>query len=380
MFDNVIKFIRDIYATNERIPLHVPRFIGNEAKYLNDCIASTFVSSVGPYVDTFERLCAEYTKAKRAVVVVNGTEALHLALILAGVKPLQEVITQPLTFIATVNAIAYTGASPLFIDVDKETMGLSPSKMESFLFENAEIRDDGFTYNKKTGNKIAACIPMHTLGHPVKMKELQQLCASYNILLIEDAAESIGSKYGTKHTGIMGKMGVLSFNGNKIITTGGGGMLLTNDEELGNRAKHLSTQAKLPHAWEFVHDAVGYNFRMPNINAALGCAQIEKLDFFIERKRWLAHQYKEFFNKTGIAFFNEPEGCTSNFWLNAIVLSNFEERDAFLRKTNIQNIMTRPLWELMVDLPMYKHCQRDDAVSARWLQERVVNIPSSVPL
>jgi perosamine synthetase len=380
MYNQTIKFIRDLYSTNDRIPLHAPAFIGNEKKYLEDCIDSTFVSSVGQYVDNFERQCADYIKVKKAVVVVNGTEALHLAFILAKIEPGDEIITQPLTFIATVNAIAYTGAIPLFVDVDKETMGLSPSKMEAFLLECAEIRNDGYTYNKITGHKISACVPMHTLGHPAKLSELKRICDIYNIILIEDAAESIGSRYQGHHTGSIGKMGILSFNGNKIITTGGGGMLVTNDEELGNKAKHLSTQAKLPHPWEFVHDSIGYNFRMPNINAALGCAQLEKLDYFIDNKRNLAHRYRDFFKSVGIEFFTEPSGCISNYWLNAIILNDVKERDIFLKTTNEQGVMTRPLWCLMVDLPMFKHTQKSDVSNARWLQERVVNIPSSVTL
>ena len=377
MFKAVVDYIRDIYSTREFIPLHVPRFIGNEKKYLENCIDSTFVSSVGKYVEDFEQAVAKYIGVKKAIVIVNGTEALHLSLLLSGVNIGDEVITQPLTFIATANAISYTGANPVFLDVDIDTMGLSPVLMENFLSENAEIRGDGFTYNKNTGKKISACVPMHTFGHPVKLNALVSLCKKYNIALIEDAAESLGSKYDGKHTGTFGDLGILSFNGNKIITTGGGGMILTNDENIGMRAKHLSTQAKIPHQWEFNHDSIGYNFRMPNINAALGCAQLEKLDFFIEKKRWLASQYNEFFTSYGMQFFKEPLNCSSNYWLNAIICLDSKERDEFLKYTNDNNVMTRPIWKLMTELPMFQNCERGNLSNAQWFADRVVNLPSS---
>lgn len=380
MYNKIVQFIRDIYSTNEFIPLHAPRFIGNEKKNLEECIDSTFVSSVGKFVDEFEVLVAKYCGAKKAIVIVNGTEALHLSLLLSGVKRGDEIITQPLTFIATANAISYAGGEPIFIDVDKETMGLSPSKMEQFLIENSEMRDDGYTYNKTTGKRIAACVPMHTFGHPVKIIELSSLCKKFNIELIEDAAESLGSKCNGQHTGTFGKIGILSFNGNKIITTGGGGMILTNDEEIGKTAKHLSTQAKISHPWEFEHDSIGYNYRMPNINAALGCAQMEKLDFFIEKKRWLADQYFEFFNSLGIKFFLEPDHCHSNYWLNAIICNDLQERVEFLKFTNENKVMTRPIWKLMTELPMFHNCLKGDLSNAYWLADRVVNIPSSVVL
>ena len=380
MYNKIVQYIRDIYSTNEFIPLHAPRFIGNEKKNLEECIDSTFVSSVGKFVDEFEVLVAKYCGAKKAVVIVNGTEALHLSLLLSGVKRGDEIITQPLTFIATANAISYAGAEPVFIDVDKETMGLSPSKMEQFLIENSEVRDDGYTYNKTTGKMISACVPMHTFGHPVKIIELSALCEKFNIALIEDAAESLGSKYNGQHTGTFGKIGIVSFNGNKIITTGGGGMILTNDEEIGKTAKHLSTQAKISHPWEFEHDNIGYNYRMPNINAAIGCAQMEKLDFFIKKKRWLAGQYFEFFNSLGIQFFLEPGHCHSNYWLNAIICNNLKEREEFLKFTNDNKVMTRPIWKLMTELPMFHNCPKGDLSNAYWLADRVVNIPSSVVL
>lgn len=378
MYSKIVRFIRDIYKTEEFIPLHEPRFIGNEKKYLNECVDSTFVSSVGKFVDKFEQLTASYTGAKSAVVCANGTDALHIALLLSGVKQGDEVITQPLTFIATVNAISYTGAHPVFVDVDKETMGLSPSKMKDFLEEFGDIRNDGFCYNKKTGRRIAACVPMHTFGHPVKLDELVTLCSKYNIQLVEDAAESMGSKYKGKHTGIFGKIGTLIFNGNKTITTGGGGMLLTNDEKLGKLAKHLTTQAKVPHPWEFVHDQIGYNYRMPNLNAALGCAQIESLDFFIKQKRLLANTYNDFFKKEGIIFFTEPENCESNYWLNVIILNDIRDRDSFLKYSNEKKVMTRPVWQLMNRLVMFNQCQKGNLDNAEWFADRVVNIPSSV--
>lgn len=380
MYNRIVKYIREIYSTNEFIPLHAPKFIGNEKKYLESCIDSTYVSSVGEYVDKFERLIAEYTGAKKAIVIVNGTEALHLSLLLVGVNRGDEVITQPLTFIATANAISYVGANIVFVDVDQETMGLSPRKIDDFLSENSEIRDDGFTYNKISGNKISACIPMHTFGHPVQLAELLKVCKKYNIQLIEDAAESLGSTFNNKHTGTFGSIGTLSFNGNKILTTGGGGMIITNDEELGAKAKHLSTQAKVPHPWEFYHDYIGYNYRMPNINAALGCAQVENLDLFVEKKRWLAEQYSLFFEKIGMHFFKEPANCKSNYWLNAIICENLEQRDSLLKFTNENKVMTRPIWRLMNELPMFQNCIKSDLTNSKWFADRVINIPSSVVL
>jgi perosamine synthetase len=378
MYNDIIRFIQGIYKTEDFIPLHKPCFIGNEKKYLEECIDSTFVSSVGKFVNKFEETTAVYTGAKKAIVCVNGTEALHTALILTNVKQGDEVITQPLTFIATVNPIFYIGAKPVFIDVDLETMGMSPQSLSAFLNKYGEIRNDGFCYNKNTNNKISACVPMHTLGHHCKIEEIAAICIKYNIALIEDAAESIGSKYKGKHAGRFGKFGVLSYNGNKTITTGGGGMLLTNDEKLGNLAKHLTTQAKIPHRWEFDHDQIGYNYRMPNLNAAMGVAQMENIDYFISQKRKLALAYKSFFEKKGIRFFTEPKDAFSNYWLNAIILNDRNERDAFLEYSNNNKVMTRPVWRLMNKLPMFKDCLTFDIKNAEWLEERVVNIPSSV--
>lgn len=380
MYNNVIDFIRQTFQQPEGIvPLHAPCFIGNEKKYLNECIDSTFVSSVGKFVDRFEEMVAEYTGAKKAVVCVNGTNALHLAMLLAGVEQNDEVITQPLTFIATANAISYIGAHAVFLDVDLDTMGLSPVKVRDWLEKNAEIKN-GECFNRKTGRRIKACIPMHTFGHPVHLDELVKVCKDYCLDLLEDAAESIGSFYKGKHTGTFGKIGAISFNGNKTITTGGGGILLFMDEELGKYAKHITTQAKVPHRWEFVHDHIGYNYRMPNINAALGCAQMEHLQEFVDNKRDLAQKYAAYFKDSDISFFTEPAECVSNYWLNVVLLKDKKAREQFLEETNDAGVMTRPIWQLMNRLPMFKDCECGDLSNAEWLEARVVNIPSSVRL
>ncbi len=373
----LIDFIRSqFHEPEEFIPLHDPRFIGNEKKYLEECIDSNFVSSVGEFVGRFERMCADYAGTRYAVAAMNGTAALHVALQLSGVRRDDEVITQSLTFIATANAITYTGAKPFFLDVDRETMGLSPDSVARWLSDNAEMRGDS-AYNKKTGRRIAACVPMHTFGHPVKIDRLAEVLDSYGIPLIEDAAESLGSLFRGKHTGTFGRAGILSFNGNKIITTGGGGMILTDDEELAVKAKHMTTQAKIPHAWEYVHDMTGYNYRLTNINAALGCAQMETLDQFIALKRDLAFRYREFFRESEFTFFDEPEECRSNFWLNVIITKDRRQRDEVLEYTNSRGVMTRPIWELMNRLPMYRDCQTDGLENSVWLADRVVNLPSS---
>lgn len=377
MYNHFVQFEREIYKTNDFIPLHAPYFSGNEKKYLEECIDTTFVSSVGKFVDRFEEMVKIYTNSKRAVVCVNGTNALHLALLLVGVEREDEVITQALTFIATANAISYTGAYPVFIDVDKDTMGLSPDKLKNWLIKNTEMRY-GACYNKKTGRRVKACVPMHTFGHPVKIDQLTNICKEYNIELIEDAAESLGSFYKGQHTGTFGKIGILSFNGNKTITTGGGGMLLFQDEKLGDYAKHITTQAKVPHQWEFVHDNIGYNYRMPNINAALGCAQMENIEYILANKRRTAQMYENFCNKNEIHFVTEPKNCTSNYWLNAIILKDKQQREEFLEYTNSHKVMTRPIWKLMNKLEMFKGCQTDSLENTLWLEDRVVNIPSSV--
>jgi len=379
-YKKITDFIHELYQNDDIVSLHAPLFIGNEKKYLEECIDSTFVSSVGPFVDRFEKEIATYTGSKKTVVCVNGTNALHMAMMLVGVKRGDEVLTQALTFIATCNAISYIGASPVFIDVDKETLGLSPKSVKEWLFKNAEIRN-GECFNRNSGRRVKACVPMHTFGHPVKIEELVSICNEYHIELVEDAAESIGSLYKGQHTGTFGKVGAMSFNGNKTITTGGGGMLLFNDEELAKLAKHLTTQAKMPHRWEFKHDHIGYNYRMPNINAALGCAQLENLDRYIANKRETAEKYKEFFkNIPDITFFTEPEHCRSNYWLNVVILKDKQSQLEFLEYTNDHGVMTRPVWELMNRLPMFDHCEKDGLKNTHWFADRVVNIPSSVRL
>ena len=377
MFGEVISFIKDKFGTNDFIPLHVPVFAGNERAYVMDTLDSTFVSSVGAYVEQAEIMMAEICQTQRAVAVVNGTSGLQIAMQLAGVKLGDEVLTQALTFVATANAIQYIGAEAVFLDVDCDTMGLSAKAVAEFLEEFGEKRENG-TYNKKTGKKIAACIPMHTFGFPVHLDALMAICTEWNIPLIEDAAESLGSYYRGKHTGSFGQLGVISFNGNKIVTCGGGGMIVTQNEELGKLGKHLTTTAKVPHPYEYVHDQVGYNFRMPNLNAALICAQLEQLEAFLANKRVLANEYAVFFESQGIKFRTELEDTQANYWLMCVELENLEERNAFLKATNEAKTMTRPIWQLMYRLPMYKHCYRDAQKNAEFLEERIVNIPSSV--
>jgi aminotransferase in exopolysaccharide biosynthesis len=383
-FKEIIDFIRNLYQKPEGfIPLHAPVFNGNEKKYLEECIDTTFVSSVGKFVDRFEEMVEEFTGAKKAVVCVNGTNALHLAMLMLGVQKDDEVITQALTFIATCNAISYIGAHPVFVDVDLDTLGMSPVSLRTFLEENTFQQNNPTTQqqeciNKTSGRRIKACVPMHTFGHPCRIDELLNICKEYHIELIEDAAESMGSFYKGKHTGTYAKIGVLSFNGNKTITSGGGGMLLFQDEELGMYAKHLTTQAKVPHAWEFVHDQVGYNYRMPNINAALGCAQMEQLPKILENKRQIAQKYEAFFSISTTNLFREPKDSNSNYWLNVIILKNKEERDKFLKYSNENGVMCRPVWQLMNKLVMFKDCQCVDLSNSIWLEERVVNIPSSI--
>lgn len=376
MFEQVVNFIRGIYWNMEFVPLHEPRFIGNEKKYVAECIDSTFVSSVGEYVGRFESIVADYVGAKYAVATVNGTSALQAALVVAGVRRDEEVLTQVLTFVATANAITYTRAKSVFIDSDRDTFGMSPEKLDEFLQTSTFQKEDG-CYNRISGCKITACVPVHVFGHPVKIDLIKEICDRNRIMLIEDSAESLGSFYKGRHTGTFGALGVLSFNGNKIITTGGGGMIVTDDEALAKRAKHITTTARLPHKWAFVHDEVGYNYRMPNINAALGCAQMEELKRFIESKRELAEKYSEFFDKIGIKFFTEPEGAKSNYWLNTIILKDMTERDSFLEYSNSKGIMTRPVWTLMNRLEMYKDCQSTSLENSVWIEERAVNIPSS---
>lgn len=377
MFKPVIDYIREVYHTPEDfVPLHAPYFGGNEKKYLADTIDSTFVSSVGAYVNKFEEMMATITGAKYAVATTNGTVALQLSMVVAGVKNDEEVITQPLTFVATPNAISHCNATPVFVDVDRDTMGMSPDALEKFLNENAELKD-GSAYNKTSGKRIAACIPMHTFGFPARIDKIAEICEKWNIALIEDAAESLGSYYKGQHTGTFGKLGTFSFNGNKTVTCGGGGAIVTNDEALAKHAKHISTTAKVPHPWEFVHNEVGFNFRMPNLNAALACAQLEQLDTIIDNKRQTADLYRQFLADKPIGFVTEQPDTKANYWLNCVVLNNLQERNAFLEETNGSKVMTRPIWRLANKLEMFKHCQCGDLTNSEWLEDRIVNIPSS---
>ncbi|MCK4623387.1 MAG: LegC family aminotransferase [Desulfuromonadales bacterium] len=379
MFEQTFDFIRQQFDNQSPIPLHEPTFCGNEKQYLAECIDSTFVSSVGVFVDKFEQAVADFVGSQHAVAVVNGTQALFVALKSLGVDASCEVLTQSLTFVATANAIHYTGAAPVFLDVDPQTLGLSPVALKEFLQQHTELRD-GHRVNKTSGRTIAACLPMHTCGHPCQIEALQKICTENGIHLIEDAAESLGSYTAKKHTGTFGRMGIFSFNGNKVVTTGGGGMLVTDDDELAQKLRHLTTTAKVPHPWEFIHDQVGYNYRMPNINAALGLAQMEQLPLLLQKKRGLATSYREFFCGSEILYLNEPPGSQSNFWLNTILLPTEGQKEAFLEQANHQGIGARSLWRPMHLLEMYRHCQRDAQTSAEQIYRQAVNIPSSVRL
>ncbi len=377
MAKRIIDFVRDHYSTSGFIPLHAPAFVGSEKAYVQDTIDSTFVSSVGAYVDRFERDMEKFTGSAKAVATVNGTAALHVALRLVGVERDDLVITQPLTFVATCNAIHYAGAEPVFVDVDRDTMGLSPTAVAAWLEEHAILDDDGECRHKESGRRIKACLPMHTFGHPVRLDELIAVCQRWHLALVEDAAESLGSYYRGKHTGTFGDVGTLSFNGNKVITTGGGGMLLAS-EELGARAKHMTTTAKVPHQYEYVHDQLGFNYRLPNLNAALGCAQLEMLATFLAEKRLLAEAYKQLLKDSELAFFAESDFAQCNYWLNAVICEDRGARDRLLAETNGSGVMTRPIWQLMSRLPMYEKSLRGSLESAEWLEDRVVNLPSSV--
>ena len=379
MYKETIQFIRNQFKSEDYIPLHIPLFKGNEKRYLNECIDSTYVSSVGPFVDKFEDLMNQITKTNKTTAVVNGTAALQVGLRLVGVKENDEVITQALTFVATANAIAYNNAYPIFLDVDLDTMGLSPLAVNDFLDEFGELREDG-CYNKSTGRKISACLPMHTFGFPVHLDELIKVCKSWRIPIVEDAAESLGSEYKGKPTGSFGEVGAFSFNGNKIVTSGAGGAITTKNTVLGERAKFLTTTAKVPHSFEYVHNELGYNYRMPNVNAALACAQLEQLSGFLESKRNLAKEYQGFFKEKGMNFRTENKNTKANYWLMCVELENKKERDLFLEFTNSNNVMTRPIWKAMDFLPMYKNCQKDELLNTRFLESRIVNIPSSVIL
>jgi len=434
-YQHVIDFIRSLYPNRDIIPLHEPHFGGNEKKYLADCVDSTFVSSVGKFVDRFEEMIRDFTGAKYAIATVNGTAALHVALKLAGVEQGDLVITQPLTFIATCNAISYCGAKPVFVDIDRDTLGMSPESLEAWLAANTVIEDGGCYYlpridtnersrmntnraqeqgqksvveqnasnaennqhlsqtsnnplvsirdlslvNIRGKQKISACVPMHTFGHPCQIGRIVEICERYHIPVVEDSAESIGSYYKGQHTGTFGKLGILSFNGNKTITTGGGGMIITNDDELGPLAKYITTTAKKPHPWNFEHDMVGFNYRMPNVNAALGCAQMEKLKDIIENKRETAHAYRDYFSQVAeIEYIPEPSDTISNYWLNVILLKDLEEREAFLKQSNESKAMTRPAWILMNELEMFRESIKGELSVSNEIADRLVNIPSSV--
>jgi aminotransferase in exopolysaccharide biosynthesis len=378
LFSEFVDFVRKLFSTEDSIPLHAPRFESNEMKYVVEALKSTFVSSVGQHVNEFEQKIAEFTGAHYVVATNNGTAALHTALHLAGVQCGDEVITQPLTFVATCNAIRYCGAEPVFVDVERTTLGLSPEAISAFLDEHAEVRSDGLCWNRQSNRIIRAVVPVHNLGFPARAVAIGEVCARHNITLIEDAAESLGSFRDGIHTGRAGCMGTLSFNGNKIITTGGGGAVITDDETIADNAKHLTTTAKQPHPWLFLHDEVGFNYRLPNLNAALGCAQIERLQDYVERKRGLANSYQQWFADKEPELVLEPQGARSNYWLNAVLLKDREERDSFLKYTNERGVMTRPMWTPMHTLPMYQNCQRGDVTISENIESRLVNIPSSV--
>ena len=379
-FNGIVETIRRRFGQEGFIPLHAPYFGGKEREYLIECIDSTFVSSVGPFVDRFERDMCAITGAQFAIAAVNGTAALHMAMIVAGVERDDEVLSQALTFVATANAISYIGAKPVFLDVDKDTLGLSPQAVRQFLEKETFQNERNECINKRTGKRIKACVPMHTFGFPMKIHELLDLCNQYNIVLIEDAAESLGSFVGEQHTGTIGHIAAFSFNGNKTVTSGGGGAIVTNDETWAKRAKYLTTTAKVPHAWDFYHDEIGYNYRMPNINAALACAQLEQLPQILKNKRETASFYQEELTKQGVHVVTETPNTTANYWLNTIILNSKEERDAFLQFSNDKGVMTRPIWTLMNRLPAFQNSQTDSLENSIWLEERVVNIPSSVTL
>lgn len=376
-FSLVRNFIRELYPEMDPVLLHCPQFLGNEKKYLNECIDTKFVSYVSHFVSDMEGMIKKITGSSNAVALVSGTEALHMALICSGIKPDEEVITQALTFAATSSAIVNVGAVPVYVDVDRDTLGMSPTSLEKFLKDNVRL-ESGRCVNKSSGRTITACMPMHTFGHPCRIDEIKKLCDEYNLILIEDSAESLGSFYNGQHTGTFGKVGIFSFNGNKTITTGGGGMVITDDATIAERVRYLSTTAKQPSKWEFLHTEAGFNLRMPGINAAVGVAQLEYLDIILQNKRDTAKLYHDFFSSLNIPCVLEPANSKSNYWLNAIILNDRKERDVFLEDSNGHNIQTRPIWKLMYKLPPYEKFQRVDMTNSEWLEDRVVNIPSSV--
>ncbi|MEZ8470160.1 LegC family aminotransferase [Vibrio splendidus] len=373
---SIVEFVRDTYKTDEFIPLHAPTFNGNEKAYVMETIDSTFVSSVGKFVDDFERKVEAYTGTAKAVATVNGTAALHAALYMADVQRGDLVITQALTFVATCNALYHMGAEPIFVDVSPVSLGLCPKAVDAFLSEHAEITEAGCIH-KQTGKRIKAVVPMHTFGHPVELDELVVVCLKWNLVLVEDAAESLGSFYKGQHTGTMGDVSALSFNGNKIITTGGGGMVLCKTEELGARTKHVTTTAKVPHPYEFFHDEPGFNYRMPNLNAALGCAQMEVIEQYLKQKQQLAKCYENLFSRTDFQFVTEPDYAESNYWLNAIICPDKKSREEILAGTNSAGVMTRPIWQLMHRLPMFENAMRGDLTYSEFIEAHLINLPST---
>lgn len=373
---SIVEFVRDTYQTNDFIPLHAPTFNGNEKAYVMETIESTFVSSVGKFVDDFEHKIEAYTGTAKAVATVNGTAALHAALYMAGVQRGDLVVTQVLTFVATCNALYHMGAEPIFVDVSPVSLGLCPKAVDAYLSEHAEVTENGCIH-KITRQRIKAAVPMHTFGHPVELDELFAVCQKWQLVLVEDAAESLGSFYKGKHTGTLGDFGAVSFNGNKIITTGGGGMVLCKTKEQGLRTKHITTTAKVPHPYEFFHDEAGFNYRMPNLNAALGCAQMEVIDQYLVQKRELASQYQNFFSGSDIQFVVEPDYAHSNYWLNAIICPDLASREAILRETNAAGVMTRPIWKLMHRLPMFDGALRGDLSQSEFIEAHLVNLPST---
>ncbi|MGV6851502.1 MAG: LegC family aminotransferase [bacterium] len=377
MIPQLIAFIRDTYQSNEVIPLHAPSFQGNEQRYVSDTLNSTFVSSIGAYVDDFEKKIEQFTQCGKAIATVNGTAALQIALHMAGVRHNDLVITQALTFVATCNAIYHQGAQPLLIDVEPISLSLCPKALHQYLTEHATLTDDGVCIDKTSQRIIRAVVPMHTFGHPAQLDEISEICKIWHLILIEDAAESLGSYYKGQHTGTIGQFAALSFNGNKIITTGGGGMLLARSTQAGQHAKHLTTTAKKPHTYEFFHDEAGFNYRLPNLNAALGCAQMEMLPNYLKLKRHLAASYANFFHESEYEFIKEPNYARSNYWLNTIRCPNQASRNALLEITNQNGIMTRPVWQLMHHLPMYKQVPRGPLKASEKLATQLVNLPSS---
>jgi len=375
----IVRYIRQVYNKPfGNVPLHSPVFIGNEKKYLLRCIDSTFVSYLGEFVLEFEKSISEYTGAKYSIAVVNGTSALQMALMSVGVKKNTEVITQALTFVATANAIFHAGGIPVFVDVDSDTLGMSPQSLKRFLYENCSLNDSGKCINKFTNNTISACVPVHVFGHPCKIDEIVSICENWNIPVVEDAAESLGSFYKGIHTGCFGKLGIFSFNGNKIVTTGGGGIIITDDRDLADSIRHLITTAKISHPYEIIHNKTGFNLRMPNVNAAVGLAQMEQINYFLKNKRELSELYCGFFKSIGIEYFKQSENSLSNYWLNSIAFNNITERNAFLEYSNNNDVSTRAVWKLMSDLEMYSECINDGLENSKSIYQRFVNIPSSV--